>query len=431
MKKVAEFVVTHLLDSMFNAEGRGKTFSFMFGIDNNPWSDKRFSTELYFDESLLLDTILYLRANGPFYLRQIPPDEIRSLLFNFVSNNFIVMFDEVYFKFFEHSYGDQVSSATKEKLALTLLSSDILSPNNYLTIFPLKRVKVDKSFISSLFFIVDNDGLANVLLDESVEEYDIHRFFPQIDAAERSSRCFQSWLGVRAPSFQSADSIKRSVLGAASLTMNYNDRYMISMIDDEGGYCTITDNAISYQHKSLSTPSLMSPLIITEADFKWLRTLATLLQDNSKKAVCQSRALDYFYSSWHRNESERFPILYMSVESIFGDPGRATVAFVDAVRDVVNPNIPESRIKALSDLRAAVIHGGAAQVYDSSKYAKYYRKYKQDPVKDMALITAACLRLDVFGESLKEKEYSAAKYIQEAIKAGNMAEYNEKTILQC
>jgi hypothetical protein len=69
-------------------------------------------------------------------------------------------------------------------------------------------------------------------------------------------------------------------------------------------------------------------------------------------------------------------------------------------------------------LRSSVIHGGAPDVYDSSKYAKYYRDYGDDPIADMSALVAECLRRKIFGEQFKEQADPYAEVIARSIAAG-------------
>ena len=64
-------------------------------------------------------------------------------------------------------------------------------------------------------------------------------------------------------------------------------------------------------------------------------------------------------------------------------------------------------------LRAAVIHGGAPDVYDSSSYAKYFEDYEQDPVRDLERIVVRCLQIVVF----EGKQASRRHNYADALKA--------------
>jgi hypothetical protein len=54
-------------------------------------------------------------------------------------------------------------------------------------------------------------------------------------------------------------------------------------------------------------------------------------------------------------------------------------------------------------LRASVIHGGAPDVHDAGKYQKYYADYGADPIVDVEIIAAQCLRAVIFEGLLQER----------------------------
>jgi hypothetical protein len=54
-------------------------------------------------------------------------------------------------------------------------------------------------------------------------------------------------------------------------------------------------------------------------------------------------------------------------------------------------------------LRASVIHGGAPDVHDGGKYQKYYADYGADPIVDVEIIAAQCLRAVIFESLLQER----------------------------
>jgi hypothetical protein len=188
-------------------------------------------------------------------------------------------------------------------------------------------------------------------------------------------------------------------------------------------------NSISYSFHANTTPPLGDDTYINSDDFSWLSLLVSKLNDTSKESCREIRALEYFYASWFLDESDRYPALYMSLESIFGDANRATQAVIDSIRGLIGSHIPDQRIRALSDLRAAVVHGGSPRVYDSSKYAKYYRKYREDPIRDLAILTAECLRKRIFDQSIYEKSDPNEAFIKKAIESGRIPPLKNTSIL--
>jgi hypothetical protein len=71
------------------------------------------------------------------------------------------------------------------------------------------------------------------------------------------------------------------------------------------------------------------------------------------------------------------------------------------------------RLRLLLGLRASVIHGGAPDVYESTKYATYHERYVADPICDLELITAHCLQVVVFGGTLVARPHTHATLIKQ------------------
>lgn len=170
-----------LLASMYQPEGRGRTQAFMYGpIGANQW-EKSFGTDLYYDESLLVKAVLHVRRVGPAYLRKMPIELIRSMLMNFISDNFWYLADES-FETFSGSYAENTTKRTSDSLAEALATSEIFQPKNHLTVFPLVPVEVANNFDSDIFFLIDADSLSGDRLPKWVAADGI------VSNAQRQSR---------------------------------------------------------------------------------------------------------------------------------------------------------------------------------------------------------------------------------------------------
>lgn len=91
------------------------------------------------------------------------------------------------------------------------------------------------------------------------------------------------------------------------------------------------------------------------------------------------------------------------MDSILGDPSRATQAIIDAVTKCGTAALPYERLRLLMSLRATVIHGGAPDVHDSGKYHQYYAAYGADPIVDVEKVAAECLRALIFEGLMVER----------------------------
>src|SRR5207237_8289272 len=110
--------------------------------------------------------------------------------------------------------------------------------------------------------------------------------------------------------------------------------------------------------------------------------------------------LEYFYRAWFLDPRERFPALCMSLDSLVGASHGHTAAAVKFVGEIISTPIDEQRLRLLMRVRGAVIHGAAPDVYDSENYAQYYVNYGTDPIRDLEMVVAKCLREAIFDGKL-------------------------------
>ncbi len=390
-------------------------------------------TDIYYRARDLTRAALFVRQNGPPYLKYLPISAIWSMLQNFVSDNFWYLCDDVFLKRFDGTYAKRVSAGAKAQLAEALAASEIFQPRNELTLFPLVPVQVEFDFDSEPFFLVTPRSLANARLPSNVDlRYIASDRFPPISEWKGRTEMPGAWLGVRSPAPHASKKMKAAILGALALTPLPRYRYSFSERSMFGGSCTIGNDGISTSlRQEPHTPSMMHDIIVSEGDHAWLTLLAAKFTSNERAVRRQLHALEYFYRAWETEPSERFPVLCMALDGIFGDANHATQAVIEGVREVLGPNIREPRLRQLMDLRAAVIHGGAPDVYDSRKYARYFDDYEADPIHDMELVVANCLRAKIFGAALTEHSDPNAAVIADAQAKGFLPKnLSRRTILE-
>jgi hypothetical protein len=420
-KPIHDEAVELLLASMSQTAGDGLRSSFMFGRPGAPHWEMRMGTDVYYRRNKLIRAALYVREHGPVHLKYLPIGDIWSMLQNFVSENYWYLVGEVFAKRFEGSYAEQVSAATKSNWAEALASSEIFQPHNEVTLFPLVPVQVEVDFDSAPFFLI-----AAASLNESRCRADIPlrhiapEIFPPLSDWTGRKELPTTWLGVRSPVYQASNKMKAAILGALALTPLPRYRHMFSGRKVFGGRCTITQAGVTTAFGEAHMPPLMHDIILSGRDIAWLHVLASKLTSNEKVVRRQVRALEYFYRAWRLGPSERFPILCMTLDAIFGDTNHATQAVIDGIRSVIGSRVCDGRLRKLMDLRASVIHGGAPDVYDSRKYGRYYDDYEADPIHDLELVVASCLRGKVFGDALEEHADPNAKIIAEAQAKGRL-----------
>lgn len=417
-KRIHEEAAELLLEAMFQQGGDGWRSSFMFGRPGAPRWERSSGAEVTYGRRELIRAAIFVRQNGPTYFKYLSIDRICHMLVDFVTQNYWYLANETWFTEFEESFAKHVSTETKEKFAEALSSSKLLQPQDRLSIFPLVPVQVETDFDSEPFFLIKPASLNSTRLPSGFDcrFIDPLKFPPHNDWKGHKEQP-NAWLGIRSPQAESSEKMKAAVLGALALTPLPQYRHMFSKRAMFGGHCTFNGGS-SMSLGDSHTPPMMHDIIITERDHEWLNVLASKLVANERSVRRQLRALEYFYRAWKLGPSERFPILCMALDATFGEVSHTTQAVIDGVRNVLGSHIDEARLRKLMDLRASVIHGGAPDVYDSRTYAQYYYEYEADPIHDLELIMAACLRMRIFGQSLREHADPNAEIIAKAQEEG-------------
>ncbi|MDB5583340.1 MAG: hypothetical protein JWR80_8516 [Bradyrhizobium sp.] len=354
------------------------------------------------------------------------------MLQNFVKENYWLIMNGILFEQFDGSYAERVPAEAKKKFAKALASSEIFRPHDDLTLFPIIPVRVESDFDSGPFFLIRPTSLTENRLPVGIDLNLLEpSSFPPLSNFGGPKESPGAWLGIRSPVFQASNKMKAAILGAMALTPSPNNRHMFSMRRVFGGRCTITSGGASTGSGEAHTPPMMHDIIIGERDAEWLGILAVKLTANERPVRRQLKALEYYYRAWSLDPSERFPILCMALDAIFGHANHATQAVVDGVREVLGSHVREARVRLLMDLRASVIHGGAPDVYDSRKYGRYYDDYEADPIHDLELVVAKCLQIQIFGDAFKEHPDPNAAIIAQAQASGGLPrKLSRNTILE-
>ena len=316
---------------------------------------------------------------------------------------------ETFFERFTESYAERVSELTKEALTRSLAASFIFSPMDKLSLFPLVTVEVEENFTSAPFFLRTPDALCMEFNPEYHQSLTPDTF-PPLNTERIPTRHPKAWLGIRSPILQASIKMKSAILGATALTLPLESRHMFSGREMFGGVCTI-NNGTTTSFGDPHTPPLASDLIIRRCDQDWLDILAVKLNSPVKEDRRHLRVLEYYYRAWPLTPSERFPMLCMALDATYGERGRVTNSIVDGVQSDLGQHIDEERLRLLMSIRGDVIHGVAPDVYDSSKYRKYYQDYLADPIDDLDEVVTESLRHRIFGRTMVPQEDSEIESI--------------------
>ncbi|RAN32638.1 hypothetical protein HY11_17505 [Hyphomonas pacifica] len=404
---------------MFKNPNTGGSHSFFYGRPGAPHWDRRFGIEVHYNNVALTIAALTYRQNGPAYLKSLPLSEINSLLQNFVSEHYWYLSGETFAQRFDSSFADQVCEQTKVSIASALESSALFHPDNHLHLYPLIPVEIAEPFDHEHFFVCAPTDLTEIRLGTSklLPDFAPNQFPPFADSKLRVDTGLASWLGIWSPDQRAAGKMKAAILGAFALTPYH--RHMFSGRHMFGGVCVV-DHGYSVSWGQPHTPAMMDNIKLTQADHAWLRSLGDLLTHADNESRQYVRALEYFYRAWPKSEVERFPLMFMTLDAVFGDRNNSTQAVIDGIRSVLGDHIDEKRVRSLMEMRASVIHGGSPDIYDSRKYPKYYRSYETDPIRDLENLVAACLMKKVFKGGLKQHEDPHLDIRQQMITQGRI-----------
>ncbi|NKX43557.1 hypothetical protein [Roseicyclus persicicus] len=420
--RIHKEIVENLLSSItLSMGGDGAEHSFLFGPPGARLWERRLGVTIYYHSVELNLTALQVRSVGANYLRALPLDEICSNLKHFISENFDYIGDVVFGNRDQRPFNEWIPEANKAALAAALAACHLFKPRSELTVFPLVPVSVGSSFVSDQYFFSSPHEENPFFLEDQqqMRELDPRVFPPQLGFAGKVRRP-GAWLGVYSPDYRASLKTRSSVLGALALTALPDYRHMFSGRELFGGRCTISKNGLTYSFEKVHTPPCMHDIEITDIDAGWMKTLSDKLRSPDSEVLRELKALEYFYRAWSLSPEERFPILCMSLDAVLGDSNNATQAVIDGVNSILGNDIPQGQLRALLGLRASVIHGGAPDVYDSSKYPKYYKQYGCDPIRDLELVVSACLREKIFGGQLAEHPDPNAEIIKAAQDAGRL-----------
>lgn len=413
-------IITTLLDATYNTVGEdGLLTSFMLGRNDGRQSFGGISVTLFFRRKKLMPAAVKLRTAGPVHLRHLPLAHSLDLLRSFLCDRYHVVAANEIFSRAETSLFERISKADVNLLLEEFAKSELLNPIYETCLFPLVTVQVDDTYNGSIFAF---SSCRNLSIQRDFADLPIGYIngetYPPFANWQNATQTPSSWLLVNAPSAEVGKSYRASILGALGLTVMHRYRYQFTMRRMFGGLASIRDGW-TISDSPPHTPALGENIVLGKEDAEWLDVIDRALASNTDSNVKNLKSLKYFYRSWFLPDSERFPIDCITIDSMFGDANGATEAVARGVDELFDGKIDRARVLLLMRLRNSVIHGGAPDVYDSSKYAKYYRDYGDDPIADMSTLVAECLRRKVFGDLLREQPDPYAKVIAQAVAAGS------------
>jgi hypothetical protein len=398
-KELADEALRRVLGSLY-PNGDHLLSSFLYGEPGAPHWQRRLGAEVFAQQDRYIDALLFIRKRGAPFLRDIAVGELRGMVTHFVTEHYAWITGGHVFLHPGVSLAQQMPTQGWEALSSAWLRSQLFKPVNEVTLYPLTIVRVADCFQSSHFALCTAGDLPASLDVFGVRPPSLlPAQLPPFDGTRAQSMPVSDWLCVSAPVPLIARKRVRAILGALALAVIRRERYLQTGRDVQAGYCAISREKFTYgDDVQPVTPRMPSNINITKADHAWLDGLVALFDSSGLHEKSQLRALEYFYRAWFDDPRERFPTLCMALDSLVVTQHEFTKAAVRFVRSTVDEPLDENRLRLLLRLRGAVVHGAAPDVYESEHYDAYYATYGEDPICDLELVVARCLRRSIFGD---------------------------------
>lgn len=390
-----------LLLKSIDQQGDTCLSSFMFGKPGAPLWQHSGRAELHVDRKAYTRALLFIRQHGAHYLREISIGDLWSRVTEFLTANYWYIGKDFILSEVTCGFDKHVSTANKAALTYGLAVSPMFHPSAVLTLLPLVAVRVADTFECDRFFLIEAAKLSDAHLPPAAAGHHLAASnFPPFNEWKGKFRKPASWLGVRSPLPQVSKKTATVILGAIALTPLPRHRFMWSGREMFGGWCSVDGGYTVSPGGQPHTPAMMEDIVITEADRPWLAVLDNLIKAEDSASSSMRRGLEYFYRAWPLDPRERFSGLCMAMDAVVAAPANHTKMAVKFVVDTIGCSVDEDRLRLLMRIRGAVIHGAAPDVYESTNYAQYYIDYGADPIFDLELIVARCLRNRIFGGKL-------------------------------
>lgn len=411
-----------LLNSLGNS-GNELFASFSYGRKGELFGARGRGANVFVNRSNLMRALDFVREHGAPFLRELSFDTLEALAVDALREAWPEVVSGSDFHPGTKPIGSSIRPDALRKVAEGLSESQLFRPENEVALFPLGGTFVRAPFRGRNFALLrdldlHDDLEACTALPPSLRA----RHFPPWSEPEMPPQAFTGpvfhWLRVSSPHKTIARKRAAVVMGTLALIMARRARYAHSDQAMQLGECMIRSGVFSVApYAPPVAPALMSDLLVEDADHPVWSALDKMLDqaDSSTKPIL--RALEYFHRAWFHEPRERFPLLCMALDAMTNAESAHTDAAVEFVLTTLGSRIQKGRLRALLRLRGAVIHGAAPDVYESRHYVDYYTRYKADPILDLELLVAACLRERGFAELLVVRDPKRA-LIEQAQLAG-------------
>src|SRR3712207_5958490 len=105
--------IEHLLSAVYWSLPEGDRHAFFVGPPGSPFWDRQFGVTIYYKRPELIGAALFVRRNGPLYLRSMSVGKITGLLTRFFEEAFWYI-RQIQFATSDRSFSDYVPDPLKE-----------------------------------------------------------------------------------------------------------------------------------------------------------------------------------------------------------------------------------------------------------------------------------------------------------------------------
>jgi hypothetical protein len=399
-RQLANDATLRVLASLY-PNGDHRLTSFLYGEPGSPPWQRLTGATVYVRQRQYITALLFIRKNGAPFLRDLPISAVWHLVTAFIVEHYAWIVGGNLLLTADESLGQKLSPQGLAALSEAMLRSPLFHPSNEVTLYPMTVVQVIDRFQSANFALCTSTDLTSSLRIFGFHPSSlVSTQFPPFDDLMPKPVPTSTWLCVNAPDLLIARKRASAVLGALALSVIRRERYLQTGREVQAGHCTISSTAFSFSLGAQPiTPNMPSDIIVAVVDHCWLNILSGLLDATGSREKSRVRALEYFYRAWFDDPRERFPALCMALDSLVSVQSGHTKAAIAFVTSTVDEPIDGERLRALMRLRGAIVHGAAPDVYESEHYETYYATYGEDPICDLELLVARCMRRSIFGDA--------------------------------
>ncbi len=354
--------------------------------------------------------VSHFKNNSYPYIKRRHEEIIKEYLQDFFPSLHVYWFikDAVLSMPFKGSFYEQVSGMELKTLSTYFAIKCSIVFRSSLSIYPSSTIDVENDYytkggkiflVKSLFpgirsFLKDSDAIIEAP-NLYPPTFDRNSILQKVEVA--------SWLGIKAQP-EDHDRLKRIVLGAISLNLHNRWRKTFTARTDVISDVMRFDYGVCSQSFTQPlTPPIHTNIIISEKDCKWLKILDSKLLSQKSSDVQEMKALEWYHKSWFETDQlTEYGHLFATLSALFQDDRSEKLKknILQELKIDSNNELEIRRLNLLYKIRNKLVsHPDPVEAQDLNEYVEYQRKFG-DPIQNLRVITAMCLRSKIFGDTI-------------------------------